>query len=90
MLNERLSGRSIVFKLEWVDWFKHRRLLEAIGEIPPAELEHEYYRQTSLTPWWRDSHTELSGKPGAVHPCFCELLRSSSATSSYNASAFDS
>jgi hypothetical protein len=22
----------------------------------------------SLTPWWRDSHTELSGKPGAIHP----------------------
>lgn len=28
--------------LEWVDWFNHRRLLEPIGHIPPAELE-EYY-----------------------------------------------
>lgn len=23
--------------LEWVDWFNHRRLLEPIGNIPPAE-----------------------------------------------------
>ena len=25
--------------LEWVDWFNHRRLLEPIGNIPPAEAE---------------------------------------------------
>ena len=25
--------------LEWVDWFNHRRLLEPIGNIPPAEKE---------------------------------------------------
>jgi len=31
--------------LEWVDWFNHRRLLESIGHIPPAELEAAYYRQ---------------------------------------------
>ena len=31
--------------LEWVDWFNHRRLLEPIGHIPPAELEAAYYRQ---------------------------------------------
>src|ERR1700710_2394580 len=24
--------------LEWVDWFNHRRLLEPIGNIPPAEV----------------------------------------------------
>ncbi len=30
--------------LEWVDWFNNRRLLEPIGNIPPAELEMEYYR----------------------------------------------
>jgi putative transposase len=29
--------------LEWVDWFNHRRLLEPIGNIPPAELEAAYY-----------------------------------------------
>ena len=31
--------------LDWVDWFNHRRLLEPIGNIPPAELERAYYRQ---------------------------------------------
>jgi transposase InsO family protein len=25
--------------LEWVDWFNHRRLLEPIGDVPPAEAE---------------------------------------------------
>ena len=32
--------------LEWVDWFNHRRLLEPIGNIPPAEAEARYYAQT--------------------------------------------
>ncbi len=31
--------------LEWVDWFNNRRLLESIGDIPPAELEQAYYDQ---------------------------------------------
>lgn len=31
--------------LEWVHWFNHRRLLEPIGNIPPAEAEAAYYRQ---------------------------------------------
>ena len=30
--------------LEWVDWFNHRRLFEAHGQIPPAEHEAIYYR----------------------------------------------
>ena len=29
--------------LERVDWFNHRRLLEPIGNIPPAEAEEQYY-----------------------------------------------
>jgi putative transposase len=29
--------------LEWVDWFNNRRLLEPIGNIPPAEAETRYY-----------------------------------------------
>jgi transposase InsO family protein len=29
--------------LEWVDWFNNRRLLEPIGNIPPAEAEAQYY-----------------------------------------------
>ncbi|HLT99341.1 MAG TPA: IS3 family transposase, partial [Burkholderiaceae bacterium] len=31
--------------LEWVSWFNHQRLLESIGDIPPAEAEERYYRQ---------------------------------------------
>ncbi len=31
--------------LEWVDWFNNKRLLESIGNIPPAELEQAYYEQ---------------------------------------------
>lgn len=31
--------------LKWVDWFNHRRLLEPIGNVPPAEAEAAYYRQ---------------------------------------------
>ncbi len=29
--------------LEWVDWFNNRRLLEPIGNIPPAEAEARFY-----------------------------------------------
>jgi transposase InsO family protein len=31
--------------LEWVDWFNNRRLLEPIGNIPPAEAEARYDAQ---------------------------------------------
>jgi putative transposase len=36
--------------LEYVDWFNHRRLYEACGDIPPAELEAAYYRQQQPSP----------------------------------------
>ncbi len=36
--------------LEWVDWFNNRRLLEPIGNIPPAEYEEVYYRSRQVTP----------------------------------------
>jgi len=29
--------------LEWVHWFNHRRLLEPIGNIPPAEAEQRHF-----------------------------------------------
>lgn len=29
--------------LEWDDWFSHQRLLEPIGNIPPAEAEENFY-----------------------------------------------
>jgi putative transposase len=31
--------------LEWVDWFNHRRLLEPIGDVPPAEFEAVHHRR---------------------------------------------
>jgi putative transposase len=31
--------------LDWVHWFNHQRLLEPIGNIPPAEAEANCYRQ---------------------------------------------
>jgi transposase InsO family protein len=34
--------------LEWVDWFNHRRLLEPIGDLPPAEYEARYYEQAAV------------------------------------------
>jgi putative transposase len=30
--------------LEWIEWFNNRRLLEPIGNLPPAEFEEVYYR----------------------------------------------
>ncbi len=54
--------------LEWVDWFNHRRLLEPIGNIPPAELKATIINQRVSCRWRPDSHPELSGEPGAVQP----------------------
>lgn len=34
--------------LAWVDWFNHRRLLEPIGYMPPAEFETRYYQQAAV------------------------------------------
>lgn len=34
--------------LEWVDWFNTRRLLEPIGNIPPAEAEARYYAHAEV------------------------------------------
>jgi putative transposase len=34
--------------LEWVDWFNHRRLLEPIGDMPPAEYEARCYDQAAV------------------------------------------
>ena len=36
--------------LEWVDWFNNRRLLEPIGNIPPAEAEEQYYAMMDQLP----------------------------------------
>ena len=34
--------------LDWVDWFNHRRLLEPIGYVPPAEYEARSYEQAAV------------------------------------------
>jgi transposase InsO family protein len=39
--------------LEWVDWFNHRRILEPIGNIPPAEFEAYY--------WGKEGQEEREG-----------------------------
>jgi len=33
--------------LNWVDWYNNRRLLEPIGNVPPAEYELAYYRHNN-------------------------------------------
>jgi putative transposase len=43
--------------LEWVDWFNHRRLLEPIGHVPPAEFEAAY-----------DQREDPSRTVGLKHP----------------------
>jgi integrase len=40
----REAANSAAVKIR-VDWFNNRRLLEPIGNIPPAEFEMAYYRQ---------------------------------------------
>jgi hypothetical protein len=35
--------------LAWVDWFDHRRLLEPLGNIPPAEVEARCYPEREAT-----------------------------------------
>jgi hypothetical protein len=53
--------------LTWVDWFNHRRLLESIGHVPPAEYERAYYRPTEgqamLTSREVVYEQELTGSP---------------------------
>jgi putative transposase len=34
-----------IVTLHYIDWFNHRRLFEACGDIPPVELETAYYCQ---------------------------------------------
>jgi putative transposase len=45
----RTSEQVEIATVNYVDRFNNRRLYEACGDIPPAELEAAYYRQnTSL------------------------------------------
>ncbi len=52
VIHRKSSWRKIddveMATLKWVDWFNNRRLLEPIGNIPPAEAEELYYSQATL------------------------------------------
>jgi len=53
--------------LEWADWFNNRRILQPIGNIPPAEAEERYFLPSRRKSHWRrNSNQSASGKPGAV------------------------
>jgi len=59
--------------LEWVDRFNHRRLLEPIGNIPPAEAEARYRAQGVVTCCfraWCKSPSSCSTADVAVGECF--------------------
>ena len=50
-----------------VDWFNNRRLLQPIGNIPPAEAEAAFYDALKTKPMAPlDPNQPDSGKPGAV------------------------
>lgn len=34
--------------LKWVHWFNNKRLMEALGNIPPVEFEHDFYQRQAL------------------------------------------
>ncbi len=44
----RTAEQVEIATLEYVDWFNHRRLFEACGDIPPVELEAAHYRQQAV------------------------------------------
>lgn len=50
--------------LEWVDWFNHRRLLEPIGDVLPAEKEDTYYRNLESAMGGLTHNTESPGFSG--------------------------
>ena len=54
VIHRRSSWRRIedveLATLHWVSWFNHRRLLEPIGNIPPAEAEDAYYAALEAMP----------------------------------------
>jgi transposase InsO family protein len=58
VINRRGPWRSLeeveYATLEWVDWFNNRRLLEPVGNIPPAEAEALYYQE-------QDVHAMMAG-----------------------------
>jgi putative transposase len=63
--------------LEDVDWLNHRRLYDACGDIPPANLEAAYYRQNaSITGGWPDNNLSLRTHRGGSVAAFGSRSRS--------------
>ena len=59
--------------LEWVNWFNYRRLLEPIGNIPPAEAEERYYAMLEQPAMAALIQTKWPpANPGAVHAAYLE------------------
>lgn len=54
VIHRRSSWRRVedveLATLHWVDWFNHRRLLEPIGNTPPAEAEAAYHAALDAMP----------------------------------------
>ena len=54
VIRRRGPGRTLdaveLATLERVDWFNHRRLLEPIGNIPPAKAEAQYSEKMQKRP----------------------------------------
>lgn len=53
--------------LGWVDRFSNHRLLEPIGNVPPAEAEANYQALGKLRPWPRNLNQTASAKVEAAH-----------------------
>ena len=62
--------------VEWVAWFNHERLHEALGDIPPVEFEQHHALQLAL-----QSPVSLNGSVAAIAPRAAEQA--------YNASTRD-
>lgn len=61
------DGLAVLADLEAQSyWFNHRRVLEPIGNIPPAEANENYYAMLEKGLWPHNLNQSASGKPGAV------------------------
>ncbi len=54
VIHRRSPWRSLaaveLATLEWVDWFNNGRLLQPIGNIPPAEAEAAFHEELETEP----------------------------------------
>ena len=61
------TGEQVeIATLEYGDWYHHRRLIDACGDIPPVELEATHYRHQADLAEAGHSTPKLSGHAGAI------------------------